>query len=889
MPVVVVESPAKAKTIEKFLGNGYRVLASFGHVRDLAERNGSVDTGNRFGMKWEIPASSQKHLNAIAEAVARDGSLILATDPDREGEAISWHISEILSRKRGDRALKEHKRVIFNAITKSAVLSAMANPRDIDMKLVEAYLARRALDYLVGYTLSPVVMRKLPGARSAGRVQSVCLRLIVEREVEIERFEPREFWTIDVQLTTPNHETFKARLIRIGDRKLDKFAIGTNAEADTAMAEIAACRFSVAKMSVKPQMQSPYPPFMTSTLQQDASRKLGFSPRSTMSIAQKLYESGYITYMRTDGIDMAPEAIAEARKLIGQRFGSDYLPKEQRVYKNKAKNAQEAHECIRPTSFANSPESMPGIGAEQRKLYTLIWKRSLASQMSSAKFSQTQVEIAGENDRSGVGLRAIGRVRIFDGFLRVYEESRDNAPSDDEQDETTSLPDMQVKDGLVQGNIEPKQHFTKPPPRYSEASLVKKMVDLGIGRPSTYSSLVATIQDRGYVGKEKSRLFPLAIGRVVTFFLQRHFSRYVEYDFTADLEEDLDDITNGKKSRLDVLEGFWGDFHRFAEAAIALRNADVFEEISDDLASFCFPDREDGTDPRSCPKCDNGRLYARTAKGGNAFVGCSNYPDCRYTRNIDSESSEVTEHEAPLGHDPDTGAPIVLRNGRFGPYIEIDAPREAGTKPKRASVPKGMDPKTLTQEQAVTLLSMPRDLGPHPEDGEQVSAGIGRYGPYIKHGRVYAKLALEEDAFTIGMNRAVELLANRSLTNRATLKNLGEHPQGGGAVEVLSGRYGPYVSWNKVNASLPNGVDAESITIAQAVELLAAKKSGKASNNGKELGQHPKKGGMINLLSGRYGPYVKWGRINASLPAETDPNSIDLESAAKLIDAKSRN
>ena len=887
MPVVVVESPAKARTIEKYLGKGYRVLASFGHVRDLVERNGSVDTGHEFGMKWEVPTKSKKHLKAISDAVARDGDLILATDPDREGEAISWHIKEILNtQRRVAGSVQNAKRVVFNAITKSAVLSAMENPRDVDMQLVDAYLARRALDYLVGYTLSPVVMRKLPGARSAGRVQSVCVRLIVERETEIETFKPREFWTVDVTLDTSAQQGFTARLVSVGEKSLGKFGLASQADVDKAVAIIESCAFSVGDVTVKPTMQNPYPPFMTSTLQQEASRKLGFAPRWTMSTAQKLYEAGLITYMRTDGIEMAPEAIGEARHLIGKRFGTAYVPSRKRVYKNKAKNAQEAHECIRPTAFANTPDSLPGVSPEQRKLYQLIWRRAMASQMASARFMQTSIEIAGTAGQDSVGLRAVGRVPEFDGFLVVYDESRDDAPGDEEQDETAPLPSMAVGDGLTRRTVEPKQHFTKAPPRYTEASLVKKMVDYGIGRPSTYSSLVATIQDRGYVGKEKSRLYPLAIGRVVTLFLQRHFSQYVEYGFTAALEEELDEVSNGTKSRLDVLSGFWGDFAQSAKDATALRNADVFEEISDGLASLCFVERDDGRDPRSCPQCETGQLYARTAPGGSAFIGCSNYPDCRYTRNIDGSGGEAENQDVMLGNDPQTGSQIWVKSGRYGPYVEREAARTGDEKPRRTSIPKGIEPTTVTLQLALDLLALPRELGQHPDDRKPIEAGIGRYGPFVRHGRTYAKLAHAEEALTIGMNRAMELLANRRLATGTALKELGEHPTKGGPMTVLNGRYGPYVKWGRVNISLPKGVDAETITAEKAAELLASKRSAKGSVGGSLLGDHPNKGGEIRLLSGRYGPYVTWNKVNASLPKGTDPGALTLADAADLIDAK---
>ena len=853
MPVVVVESPAKAKTINKYLGDDYTVLASFGHVRDLPPKDGSVDPEHDFEMKWEVANDSKKHVKAIADALEDDNALILATDPDREGEAISWHLAEALTKRKAIKKDTAVSRVVFNAITKQAVTDAMKAPRDVDMELVEAYLARRALDYLVGFNLSPVLWRKLPGAKSAGRVQSVCLRLIVEREMEIEAFRPREYWSVKAALDTPRGQTLEARLTLHAGRKLDKFDLATQADAELAVQAIASRALRVTSVEAKPATRNPSAPFMTSTLQQEASRKFGLGAKATMAAAQRLYEAGLITYMRTDGIDMAPEAVHAARDAIKEFYGAEYVPSSPRMYKNKAKNAQEAHECIRPTDMAAKPDTLKLTDGDQRRLYDLIWKRTIACQMEAARLERTTVDIG--SDDGQVGLRATGQVILFDGFLKVYEEGRD----DEESEDGKRLPQVSQGDALLpsEGGLKDEyvkataedggaatidaaqailglQHHTQPPPRYTEATLVKKMEELGIGRPSTYASIVTTIQDREYVRKDKGRLIPEDKGRLVTAFLTNYFRRYVGYDFTAALEEELDHVSAGEVEWKDVLGRFWRDFKAALDETSELRITDVLEKINEVLEPHLFPPTKDGSDPRLCPNCGTGRLSMRTARSGGAFIGCSNYPECRYTRpfgppGIEGESAIGPDGKL-LGYDGDDK--ITLRDGRFGPYVQRGEPTDDVPKPPRASLPKGWAPDAMDLEKALTLLSLPRAVGPHPEDGEMIEAGIGRYGPFVKHGKKYANLPEVDEVFTIGMNRAVEVLAAKKGRGQSTakaLKELGEHPEAGGQMAVMDGRYGPYVKWEKVNATLPKGTDPADVTPEMAVELIAARqaKSGK--------------------------------------------------------------
>ncbi len=834
MPVVVVESPAKAKTINKYLGSNYTVLASYGHVRDLPPKDGSVDTDNGFAMKWEVGYDSRKHVKAIADALKEDNELILATDPDREGEAISWHLEEALRKRRAIKKDTPVSRVVFNAITKSAVTEAMKNPRQVDAPLVEAYLARRALDYLVGFNLSPVLWRKLPGAKSAGRVQSVCLRLIVEREMEIEAFNPREYWSVKALLATPRGQEFEARLTHLGGKKLDKFSLESSTAAELAVQAVNSRDLVVKSVEAKPASRNPSAPFMTSTLQQEASRKFGFGARQTMSTAQRLYEAGHITYMRTDGIDMAPEAVAATRDEVGTRYGKNYVPKSPRIYKNKAKNAQEAHECIRPTDMSNDAASLSRLEADQRKLYDLIWKRTLASQMEAARMERTAVDVS--SDDGQVTLRATGQVVLFDGFMRVYEEGRDDAVVDEDD---KRLPQIMQGEATDKRNISPEQHFTQPPPRYTEATLVKRMEELGIGRPSTYASVITTIQDREYVRKDKNRLFPEDKGRIVTIFLLNFFRKYVGYEFTANLEEDLDTVSAGEMDYKDVLDRFWRDFSAAIGETSELRISEVLDVLDDALAPQLYPAREDGSDPRTCPLCGEGKLHLKTSRTGG-FVGCGNYPECRYTRPING--GEEASGDRVLGEDD--GDEISLKSGRFGPYVQRGEPTEEVKKPPRASLPKGWQADEMTLEKAVTLLSLPRFVGIHPEGGD-VHTNLGRYGPYVMHttigedgkeAKLYANIPDVEEVFTIGMNRAVEVIAEkrakgggRGRTVAKPLHELGEHPENGGPVNVMDGRYGPYVKWDKINATIPKDKKPEDVTMEIAVELIAerAAKKGK--------------------------------------------------------------
>ena len=829
MPVVVVESPAKAKTINKYLGSDYTVLASYGHIRDLPAKDGSVDPDKEFDMKWEIGTDSKKHVKAIADALKEDNELILATDPDREGEAISWHLEETLRNKRVIKDDTPVSRVVFNAITKSAVSEAMANPREIDAPLVHAYLARRALDYLVGFNLSPVLWRKLPGAKSAGRVQSVCLRLIVEREIEVEAFKPKEYWSVKASLKTPRGQIFEGKLINFAGTKLDKYDLKSSSEAELAAQAISTRELVVSSVESKPTSRNPFAPFMTSTLQQEAGRKYGMGARQTMQAAQRLYEAGHITYMRTDGIDMAPEAVTSTREAIKERYGEKFLPSSPRFYKNKAKNAQEAHECIRPTSISKDSKQLKLSDPDQFKLYDLIWKRTISCQMESAKLERTSVDL--QSPDKEVTLRANGQVVLFEGFLKVYEESRDDA---EQSDSENRLPQMSQGENIEKLSIDPEQHFTQPPPRYTEASLVKRMEELGIGRPSTYANIVTTIQDREYVRKEKNRLFPEDKGRIVTIFLLNFFKRYVEFDFTAGLENQLDAVSAGKGNYKELLGQFWDHFSEAISETSELRITEVLDVLDDALAPQLYPKKEDGSDPRKCPKCGNGQLHLKSSRTGG-FVGCGNYPECKFTRPISGEPDETAER---LLGDND-GDQIFLKTGRYGPYVQRGESSEDNKKPPRASLPKGWSASDIELEKALKLLSLPREIGAHPEDGQIIEAGIGRYGPFVRHGRTYANLKDPEDVFNIGMNRAVEELAKKVLSGNSrgatskALKELGEHPDGGGLVNVMDGRYGPYIKYAKINATIPKEKDPEKITMEEAV-IMIAEKAAKGKKRGKK-------------------------------------------------------
>jgi DNA topoisomerase-1 len=897
MKVVIVESPGKVASINKYLGSDYKVMASVGHVRDLPAKDGSVDTDADFAMSWEIDAKKAKRLSEIAAAVKSSDLVILATDPDREGEAISWHVLEVLKAKR---VLKETRveRVVFNAITKDAVLEAMKHPRAIDQALVDAYLARRALDYLVGFNLSPVLWRKLPGARSAGRVQSVALRLVCDRELEIEKFVSREYWSLVAHLLTKENAPFKARLVGADGKRITRLDIGSGAEAAAFKADLETARFLVAKVEAKPTKRHPYPPFTTSTLQQEASRKLGLAPARTMQIAQRLYEGvdiggetvGLITYMRTDGVDMAPEAITATRRVIGAEFGPRYVPASARKYNVKAKNAQEAHEAVRPTDLGRLPKNVGRhLEPEQARLYDLIWTRTIASQMESAELERTTVDIEASVGARKLDLRATGQVVRFDGFLALYQEGKD----DEEDEESGRLPPMAAGDPLKKEKIESSQHFTEPPPRYTEATLVKRMEELGIGRPSTYASTLAVLRDREYVRLDKKRLVPEDKGRLVTAFLESFFGRYVGYDFTADLEGKLDQVSDAEIDWKQVLRDFWKDFSEALAGTKDLRTTQVLDSLNEILGPHIFPAKEDGSSPRACPSCGNGQLSLKLGKFG-AFIGCSNYPDCKFTRtlsNTGAEGASGAEGEKPgqrlLGTDPATGSEVTLRDGRFGAYVQLGE----GEKPKRSSLPKGLSPGDVTLQKALALLSLPREVAKHPTTGEPILASIGRFGPYVQHGKTFANLGNDDDVLEIGANRAIDLIVGKESGASGRFRggdggrSLGDHPEGG-AVTVRAGRFGPYINHGKVNATLPKGVDAANITLSDAIELLKAKQSGApGAGSGKVLGEHPA-GGVITLRDGRYGAYVNHGKVNATLPKGTSTDEIDLATAIRLIEDK---
>lgn len=812
MQLVIVESPAKAKTIEKYLGGDYHVLASYGHVRDLPAKDGSVDPDNGFAMEWENYGDKGRQLKAIADEAKKADRLILATDPDREGEAISWHVQEVLKAKKA--LPKEVARVTFNAITKQAVTEAMAHPRDLDHDLIDAYRARRALDYLVGFTLSPVLWRKLPGAKSAGRVQSVALRLIVEREREIEAFTPQEYWSVAAEMEQDGR-SFTARLVKWRGQKIDRLTIGREGDALAAKADVEAGRFTVETVETKPVTRNPPPPFTTSTLQQEAARKLGFSASHTMRIAQGLYEDGAITYMRTDGVQMDGSAISAARRAIAERYDGGYLPEKPRQYQTKAKNAQEAHEAIRPTDFNRDKAG----GGDHARLYDLIFKRALASQMASARMERTTVELLDQTGQHG--LRATGQVVIFPGFLTLYEEGTDD--TDDEDGKL--LPRLSAGDVPAKKGVTAEQHFTQPPPRYSEASLVKRLEELGIGRPSTYASIIQVLKDRSYVRIEKNRFFAEESGRLVTAFLERFFDRYVSYDFTAGLEDELDDVSGGRARWQAVLEAFWRDFKPKTAEVMEKKPSDVTAALDEFLASMLFPDKGDGSDPRQCPMCGDGRLALRGGRFG-AFIACSNYPECKFTRKFGQPGGNGEGADTGpevLGKHPETGEDIVRKSGRFGPYIEMGSGKEA----KRSSIPKDLGEEGLSLDWAVKLLSLPREIGNHPETGNPIVASLGRYGPYLAHDGKYARLSSTAEIFETGMNAAVAKLADaangggrRGGASREPLKILGKHPRTEAEIKLMAGRFGPYVTDGTTNATLPKSIEPDALTLEEAAQLI---------------------------------------------------------------------
>ena len=831
--VVVVESPAKAKTINKYLGKDFTVLASFGHVRDLPSKDGSVRPDEDFAMDYEVDADSKKQLSAIATALKNADTLLLATDPDREGEAISWHVLEALKDSKKLPKELHVSRIVFNEITKKAVTNAIDHPRDIDMDLVNAQQARRALDYLVGFNLSPVLWRKLPGSRSAGRVQSVALRLICERESEIETFVAQEYWDITTHVANRAGDAFRARLVEYQGKKLEKFSLPNEAAARAVEQAVRASTFSVSSVTPKTLRRSPYAPFSTATLQMEASRKLGFTAKRTMQVAQKLYEEGLITYMRTDGVVVSDEAIAQARQLIAKTYGDRYVPSQARSFKTKTKNAQEAHEAIRPTDLSRTP-AQADLSGEQAELYDLIWKRMMASQMELAVYDQVSVEL---RDPSGQHmLRASGSVLKFDGFLKLYQETvEDDQKKDGDEDEdansTQRLPELQVGEAIATREVIAEQHFTAPPPRYSEASLVKRLEELGIGRPSTYASIISTLIDRDYVRLEKRRFMAEPLGRVVTAFLVSYFERYVEYSFTASLEEILDAIADGERNWKQELATFWKDFSARIEESKKLTVTEVLDHVDALLEPYIFGVGDAAQKARICPTCSAGRLGLKTGKFGS-FLGCSNYPECNYTRPLSavSGSGEAAAEEYPktLGNDPVSTEVISLRKGPYGIYVQ----RGDGEKPKRTSVPRTMPPASVDLERALALLALPREVGLHPETGERIVANIGRFGPYLQHQGKYATIKGEDDVLTIGMNRAVTLIAEAAnkkggRTAPEPLKDLGAHPDSGEKVVVLKGKYGPYIKFAGKNVTVPKGTDMATFSLEDALPLLPAAKGKK--------------------------------------------------------------
>ncbi len=870
MNIIVVESPAKATTIEKYLGKDYKVLATFGHVRDLLAKDGAVDPEENFSMKWQVDSRGDQRIKEVAKALSSADRLLLATDPDREGEAISWHLVEELASRKKIKEKTAVERISFNAITKQAVTEALEHPRQINQELVDAYLARRALDHLVGFNLSPVLWRTLPGARSAGRVQSVAVRLLHERECEIEAFKPREYWSVVAILRAAGGEEFAARLTALGGDKIGKFDLPDEASARRAEATLRACdSFRVAAVESKPVKQKPPAPFITSTLQQDASRKLGYSASQTMSLAQRLYEDAWITYMRTDGVDMAPEAVAATRQLVQKEYGADFLPDKARVYKSKVKNAQEAHECIRPTEVSRIPAAAAQLPNDQRRLYQLIWERTVASQMADAVLERTTADIAAlQSEEPQAELRASGQVVKFEGFRRLYREGRDrpeetasgqdaggkaaggdrqesSGAADAERDEASGeLPALAAGDRPDCRSVTASQHFTKPPARYSEASLVQKLEELGIGRPSTYASILSTILSRNYVEKSGRQLAPTFLGRMTTAFLTRNFERYVANDFTANLEERLDDISGGRATSSSVLKEFWTGFAEALKGVDSVTRMDAMAAVEETLEALLYPPRSDGVDPHVCPACQEGRLSLRWAKTG-MFLGCGRYPDCRFRRPLDQADEPDWLGDRALGQNED-GEAVSVRRGPYGFYLQLDTAEvlsgEKPGKPKRVSLPDEESPYEIDLEQAKRYLSLPRMIGEHPDDGKHVRAGIGRFGPYVQHDRLYASIPKGESVFDVNMNRAVDLLADKAQKrsgSASVLKELGEHPDGG-PVQVLDGRYGPYVKWAKVNATIKDGIDPAEVTMEQALGLIAdrlrakGKKTSSASSGGRK-------------------------------------------------------
>ena len=820
MKLVVVESPAKAKTINKYLGGDYKVLASYGHIRDLPSKDGSVDPEHDFAMQWEFSAAGRKHLNDIITALKDCDTLILASDPDREGEAIAWHILEELKEKKKLDG-KKIERVVFHEITKSAVKEGIENPREIDQDLVSAYMARRALDYLVGFTLSPVLWRKLPGSKSAGRVQSVALRLICERENEIEKFKPEEYWTVDVDFITQSQANMLTHLVTLDGKKLDKFTLNSLEKANEAKAKIEAQSFNIANVERKKASRYPAPPFTTSTLQQEAARKLRFSAKKTMQVAQKLYEDGIITYMRTDAVNLSKDAINACREAIKKYFGNSYLPKSAKEYKNKTKNAQEAHEAIRPSDVMNTPKKMElKLDSDAHKLYELIWKRTVACQMNPAIFDKVVIDVKSQDKK--ITLRATGQVIQFDGFLKLYQESKDDS---DEDDENVILPNVEEGENVNKNDIKTSQHFTTPPPRFTEASLVKKLEELGIGRPSTYANIIAVLQERKYVKVEKLRFIPEDRGRIVTVFLENFFKKYVEYDFTAQLEEFLDDVSAGNMDWKKLLNGFWVKFIKTVDNVKPLQITEVINRIDEALSAHLFPPREDGSDPRSCPQCHKGHLSIKFGKFG-AFLGCSEYPTCSYTKPLtdtkEEEQKELDNVNKSAGNEDKlmgqyNSMNVYLKKGPYGYYVQLGEDATATTeKPKRIALPKFIKPEELTEQQALILVSLPRNLG------NGIEVNMGKFGQYIKQGTKSKTISGDDNIFNITLERAEEIL--KDVVAKPEPKKLGKHPTTGEDIVLSKGRYGMYLKCGKNNYAIPKGYAPSSLTEEEAVKIVTAKK-----------------------------------------------------------------
>ena len=837
--VVVVESPAKAKTINKYLGSDFRVLATVGHIRDLIGRDGSVKPDSDFEMDWEVFPDSQKQIKEIANALNDADNLYLATDPDREGEAISWHLKEILKEKNLLSDVKV-QRVVFNEVTEAAVLDAFNNPRDLDNHLVEAYLARRALDHLVGFKLSPVLWRKLPGNKSAGRVQSVALRLICERELDIEKFDPREYWSVLVNLENSEKKSFSAKLTHLAGKKLGDYDLSNEELAKKAVASIEGQPLFVLKVEKKQVRDYPKAPFTTSTLQQAAANKLYFTAKKTMSVAQSLYQGvningetlGLITYMRTDGVSMSAEAITSCRDEIKSQYGKEYLPDSPNIYKVKAKNAQEAHEAIRPTNISVKPGDVKMLDEDQQKLYGLIWNKAIASQMQPAVFDRVAVDLGPSTDTDEeLTLRANGSVLIFDGHKRIYDDESD---SKKKEGETNLLPKLLEGEKLTTISVKPEQHFTKPPARYSEASLIKHLEELGIGRPSTYSSIMSKLKEN-YVRIENRRFFPEDRSRLVTAFLTIYFSKYVQYDFTADLEEKLDRISDADIDWKEVLRDFWIDFNKSVEDTTDLRNREILDALNDIIGPHFFGPGTDGEDPRKCPTCPDGRVSLKTGRHG-AFIGCSNYPDCKYTRPLkvpnsdDTHSSIADNGPKVLGNDPTTDLEVTLRRGPYGFYVQLGE-AEGKTKPKRASLTRDINPEDLNLQTAIGLLSLPREVGLHTTENEMITAAIGRFGPYIKMGGTYVSLK-EDSVLEIGLNRAIDLLADAP--RRPAPVDIGKHPDDGKPITLKTGRYGPFVQHGSTKATLPKDEKDKIPSLELAIELIRKKSSKKKTTSKKK-------------------------------------------------------